>query len=95
VTSQFLPQTLGAWAAIFAAVFALVASVVAAIAATQGMRNKAKIQEVHVLVNSNMEALKAKLELALHQRDSLQSQKDITADNAIKQITKDDKGGDA
>lgn len=71
LASAFLPTTLGGWAAVAAAGTASVAAVL-------GYFNRRHIQEVHVLVNSNLAAIKDQLERVTAERDGLVQDK-ITA----------------
>jgi hypothetical protein len=72
--ATFLPSTLGAWAAIAAAIASCLTTFVS-------LRNRSKIQEVHVLVNSNMQSVIKRLERVTSERDDLQNEKD--ADNVV------------
>jgi hypothetical protein len=67
ISVAFLPETLGAYAAVLASIASIVA-------VTLGFRNKAKIQQVHVLVNSNLQEIKQKLSDVTDQRDTLAEQ---------------------
>ena len=64
ILTSFLPTTLGAWAA-------CVAALASPVAVFFGIRNKQRIQEVHVLVNSNLTQIKADLAAVTSERDTM------------------------
>ncbi len=66
MSTTSLLLTVGAYSALVAAI----------LAAIIGLRNHKDIQEVHVLVNSQLEAIQQRLENMTGERDALQSEKD-------------------
>lgn len=66
MSTTSLLLTVGAYSALVAAI----------LAAIIGLRNHKDIQEVHVLVNSQLDAIQQRLENMTGERDALQSEKD-------------------
>ncbi len=69
ISASFFPATLGSWAA-------TIGVFVSTAAAILGLVNRKRIQQVHVLVNSNLTEIKEKLALVTAERDKLNESQD-------------------